>query len=53
MSGSPREHEREDENGNNDDPMLGFLFGNIGEDHELDEDYIEKVRLDEYSSQLA
>ena len=38
----------------NEDPMLGFLFGNVGEDNELEDEYeLDKVRaksLYEYSS---
>lgn len=26
-----------------EDPMLGFLFGNVDEDNELDEEYIDTV----------
>lgn len=29
----------------NEDPMLGFLFGNVGEDNELEDEYeLDKVR---------
>ena len=28
-----------------EDPMLGFLFGNVNEDNELDEEYIDSVSL--------
>lgn len=33
-----------DDDERNEDPMLGFMFGNVGEDSELEEEYeLDKV----------